>query len=212
MMAHKVCIKCNTEKLLEYFGKRPESKDGYRLECKLCVSIRTKAWAQQNKDKIKQASKEYRAKNKSKIAEDKKSYALRNKGKLKIRLKEYYQVHSSQIKERTSKYKKKNKAKVNELAQRREARKLKQSPELSPVERAKVVILYNIAKIITYKLKIPMHVDHIIPLAKGGLHHPTNLQVITAKENTSKQDTLPANLSQEIITLHNTFYNKEIYG
>lgn len=30
------------------------------------------------------------------------------------------------------------------------------------------------------------HVDHIIPLSKGGKHHPSNLQIITAEENWSK--------------------------
>jgi 5-methylcytosine-specific restriction endonuclease McrA len=29
-------------------------------------------------------------------------------------------------------------------------------------------------------------VDHIIPLAKGGQHHPGNLQVISANENVRK--------------------------
>ena len=34
------------------------------------------------------------------------------------------------------------------------------------------------------------HVDHIIPLSKGGLHHPDNLRVITATENLRKHTKL----------------------
>ena len=33
---------------------------------------------------------------------------------------------------------------------------------------------------------IPHEVDHIIPICKGGLHHPDNLQILTMKENREK--------------------------
>ena len=33
---------------------------------------------------------------------------------------------------------------------------------------------------------IAYHVDHIIPLARGGAHHPDNLRIITAEENLRK--------------------------
>jgi len=33
-------------------------------------------------------------------------------------------------------------------------------------------------------------VDHVIPVAKGGLHHPDNLQIITAEDNLKKSDLL----------------------
>lgn len=31
------------------------------------------------------------------------------------------------------------------------------------------------------------HVDHIVPLSRGGLHHEDNLQYLTASENCRKQ-------------------------
>ena len=38
-------------------------------------------------------------------------------------------------------------------------------------------------------------VDHIFPLAKGGIHHPWNLQTLTAEENLSKRDRVAPNTS-----------------
>lgn len=34
----------------------------------------------------------------------------------------------------------------------------------------------------------PLHVDHIIPLSNGGLHHEDNLQILTAYNNRMKFD------------------------
>lgn len=36
----------------------------------------------------------------------------------------------------------------------------------------------------------PYHVDHIIPLAKGGKHHPDNLQILPSEINIAKSDKL----------------------
>ena len=71
--------------------------------------------------------------------------------------------------------------------QRRKQRLLEQTPDLNPQEKAQIQNIYEerdrrnqAAGFIKY------HVDHITPLAKEGLHHPSNLRVITASENTRK--------------------------
>jgi 5-methylcytosine-specific restriction endonuclease McrA len=71
--------------------------------------------------------------------------------------------------------------------QTRKKRLIEQTPNLNQQEKAQIQNIYEerdrrnqAAGFIMY------HVDHIIPLAKGGLHHPENLQLVTASENVRK--------------------------
>jgi len=61
--------------------------------------------------------------------------------------------------------------------------------KLSREEKARIAEIYNEARYLTEETGVEHHVDHIRPIAAGGLHHPDNLQVITAKENISKGST-----------------------
>ncbi len=45
---------------------------------------------------------------------------------------------------------------------------------------------YALARKLTEETGIAHHVDHIIPCRLGGLHHHTNLQVLTAEDNLAK--------------------------
>lgn len=66
------------------------------------------------------------------------------------------------------------------------ARKKALAPPLTVEETARVTAFYKEAKLLTHTTGIKHHVDHIKPLAKGGLHHPDNLQVLTAQQNQRK--------------------------
>ena len=46
--------------------------------------------------------------------------------------------------------------------------------------------MYDLAQRRTEQTGFAWEVDHIIPLTKGGLHKPTNLQVVPASWNKSK--------------------------
>ena len=55
------------------------------------------------------------------------------------------------------------------------------------------------------------HVDHIIPISKGGLHHEANLRIISAKENLSKSNKLDVYLAESLYQMSlekivNTYY------
>lgn len=67
--------------------------------------------------------------------------------------------------------------------------------ELTPVEQAQVKAIYRLRVALTRATGIEYHVDHHIPLAKGGKHHPDNLWVIPAVDNLRKGAKLPQELA-----------------
>lgn len=72
---------------------------------------------------------------------------------------------------------------------------------LSPDEKQKIRELYEEARRLTEQTGIPHHVDHIMPLSKGGPHHPSNLQILTATENLKKGSMLPSEYMDRIQAL-----------
>ena len=57
---------------------------------------------------------------------------------------------------------------------------------LTPEERKEVDALYAEAKRLAEETGLDHHVDHILPMQKGGIHHPINLRVLPGSENCSK--------------------------
>lgn len=61
-----------------------------------------------------------------------------------------------------------------------------QAVNLTRIEKIEIGKIYAHAKHLTKETGEDHHVDHIRPLVAGGEHHPSNLRVITAKENLAK--------------------------
>ena len=72
----------------------------------------------------------------------------------------------------------------NNKAAKRRARVRNQLPSDADFDIIKKI--YSECRRISQETGIPHEVDHIIPIAEGGLHHQDNLQIITMSENRKK--------------------------
>ena len=87
-----------------------------------------------------------------------------------------------------AKYRVGNKDKVNALSAKYRAKKFGATIYMTKEDSAKIDELYTIANNATKLFGYVWEVDHILPLAKGGLHKLSNLQVVPMTWNRSKGD------------------------
>lgn len=116
----RICINCNTEKVLEEYYKAKGCRDGIRPECKQCVLNKQKIYTELNKDKNTATDKKYYVKNKEVIAEKSKLRRKENKNnqqwvdKERERLKQYSLENIEKEKERLKKFRENNKDSIRE--------------------------------------------------------------------------------------------------
>jgi len=71
--------------------------------------------------------------------------------------------------------------------ERRKQRIIDQTPELTEIEKEQIKQIYEErSRLNDAAGYILYHVDHKVPLSKGGLHHPSNLTILKATENIIK--------------------------
>ena len=174
MTKEKKCTKCGEVKGLEYFAKNSKGKHGVRGRCKDCGKGYNKSYYQEYKRKWAKENKEY-----------KKEYKRK-----------HYQENKERYKECNKEYSRRwiqdNPDKNRARTAKKRARKRNATPEwLTEEQDNKIKLYYKIAKALENIDGVKRHVDHIVPLkGKGvrGLHVPWNLQILTAEQNLSKNN------------------------
>ena len=108
---------------------------------------------------------------------------------------EHYAANTVKIKKYARDYELKNPGKVRALKSARKTAVRRATPDwLTAIHRAQLQESYEIALARTIQTGISHEVDHIYPLqgrTSCGLHVPWNSQVIPAKDNNAKRNSLP---------------------
>ncbi len=157
-------------------------------KCKAVARENYKKNYEKNKEKLRLVSKKWKLENKEKISLSSKKYYLANKEKIAAYKLKYREENKSKIKDYWSNYRNNNKAKGAKWLADSRARKFGATIYMSKEDKAKIAELYVIAKDATKLFGYGWEVDHIVPLAKGGLHKLSNLQVVPKTWNSAKRD------------------------
>jgi len=178
----KHCNKCEVPLVLGDNWTAGRARKPYYI-CSNCANAATAAYRKANPEKIKawrkanrEKIKAWRKANREKLLAQSAEYYKSNREKLKA----YRKANPEEFRARDKAYCKANPGKVNAKNAKRRALQKQQTP--SWYCHATVTEIYETAAEFGY------HVDHIVPLSKGGLHSHENLQLLTAEENLYKSD------------------------
>jgi len=170
----KTCRNCKLEKPITDFHKHSSYKDGHRSQCAECCTQKAREKYKISPEEEKQRTKQYR---------------LEHLEKYKARAVEYNKVYWQE-----------NRPLANHHHQLRRARKLQAST--GTVTKEFVTNLYETTVCHwckSYTEPELRTMDHIVPLAKGGLHDISNLVMACRACNFSKNDSLVADWLPTIV-------------
>lgn len=159
--------------------KDPEARKAYQKEYAQRNKgyARVKAWRAANPEKVVAQNKRYAQRHPDKVVAKTLAWKLRN-------------PEAAAASARASREKHKHRVVANKGMYR--ARRSQRVPNwLTEFDKLKIKCIYAIAKMLTRENKELWHVDHVMPLhgkLVSGLHVPSNLQVIRAKENHLKNN------------------------
>ena len=157
---------------------------------------------QNNKEKLNKQKKEYKQNNKEQIKEYAKEYRQNNKEQIKESNKEYYQNNKEKVLERQREYHKNNPHKTREAERKRRA--LKKANVHEPYTEDQVLETYGTTCHICKEdidlsasrssgapgWEQGLHIDHVIPLSKGGPDSLNNVKPAHGSCNLQKNDSL----------------------
>ena len=148
----------------------------------------TKKNYDENKEKRSIQRKERRENNREQYLLVAKLNRERNKEKIKEYFRNYYKNNKDKVALANKKWRQNNWSRMSGLLAKYRTKKTTQTPNLSNESKMIISSFFEQAKRLSKTIGIPFEVDHINPISLGGIHAPSNLQVIPRSINRKKQN------------------------
>lgn len=198
----------------EYFSKKKRCRNGLSPICKICGAAYTRNWVKDNPQKKRAADKHYAETHREQVRESSRRAYWKNPEKARERSRNWNEKHLEQRRSINRDWNRRNKSRVT--LRIREWRRA--FPEKAQAAKDRRRALEHNAKgshtaddIRLLRKTQPncwwcgksvgskYHVDHRIPLARGGSNAPENLCISCPQCNQSKNDKLPAEWSDRLL-------------
>ena len=193
-MTTKQCSQCKTIKNFSDFQLHKTSKYGVSSKCKLCINSNYHAnktvklaYYIKNKERIEAYRKEYNNINRDRINKHSREYARANKETISIKQKIYMQTDRAKMGRR------------NSLAKRR-IRMMRGNLQMNmshPLSKELIELLelqdYK-CNLCACNIRDKHHLDHHVPLSKGGTHTLDNVVFLCPTCNIVKSNKMPETL------------------
>lgn len=175
----KHCKKCNITKSYSEFGKKKETKDGYRYCCRQCASLMSREKISNDPEaRAKRNLNQKKFREKERTPEEAEAFRLKNVDQCK---RQYYKdVERSRAYAKT--WREKNPEHKRYMNSLRKKHIKIQTPKWADLKKIKEIYL---------TCPSGMHVDHVIPLRGKlvcGLHVENNLRHMNGDENVQKNN------------------------
>ena len=194
----KTCSKCKIQKPVYDFRKRSKATDGLQSECKVCAKIHY----EKNKEKYIERAAIWSKANPDKMQECRQSWADANKERRSEKHREWYKANKDRHAgigkawreanpEKRTSYKRNRRSRVLDAEGRHTASDVLSilSMQCGLCANCKTKLLKSGAN--------KYHVDHIMPLARGGSNWPSNLQCLCPTCNMRKHAKDPIDWARE---------------
>lgn len=195
----KVCTQCKESypATPEYFWRHPFGKHGLYPKCKVCM----REYTQRHKIKIGERSKQWRLDNPERYKAQNRLYYQENKERFRQQNKRRYYENREARLAAGKRWRLANRERRTAAENRRRARKFASGGSYTKED---VELIRKNQKgrcwWCSKKLKRgDTHLDHRIPLFRGGSNNPSNLVLTCAHCNLSKNDRLPHEWSDRLL-------------
>jgi hypothetical protein len=172
----------------EWARENAESKKAYYEAHKEDIKIKQKEWREENKDTIRENIRRYNTTPHARLLsrERNRKYRQKHRDRLQLKNADRRNQNRETIRSQARDWSRKNKHKVLIVTRQRRAKKNKCSVPLTANEKERIALLEDTRAIISKETGKQYHIDHILPVNHGGIHHPVNLRILEGSENVAK--------------------------